>query len=352
MRVAIPLLVLLALTACRVTEPDELDFSSWVQPVPRDGILMDSAWYTWGGSMVRGSDGRCYLFCARWPRSKGFRGWLEYSEIALATADNPTGPYHYMETVLTGRGDEYWDATAAHNPHIKAFDGKYYLYYISNHYQDLGMDAWHNRIYTQRIGVAIADDPSGPWQRLDKPVLDLQPGKAAHGYVVNPSVAEGPDGQYYMLFKTRPDGSEKEYGKVFTTIHAMATAPTPTGPFTIADQPVFTEGTGEDPYLWVQDGRFYALVKDMYGEFTGEKSLVLFTSPDGKSWHPAAHPLAMPLRITWADGGVDSLQHLERPQLWLDPERRQGVLFCAASYADPQRNRDWNTFNVQIPLRW
>ncbi|MEZ4899375.1 MAG: glycoside hydrolase family protein [Saprospiraceae bacterium] len=343
--------VVVLLVACHSVK-DQLDFNHWVQPVPRHSVLIDTAWYTWGGSMVSGPDGRYYLFYARWSRDTGFRGWLANSEIALATADDPSGPYVFQKTVLTGRGDDFWDATAAHNPHIKHFGHKYYLYYISNHYRDLGMDEWHNRIYTQRIGVAIADHPDGPWERLDQPIIELQPGKAAYGYVVNPSVALGPDGIYYLLFKTRPPGSEKEFGKVFTTTHAMATAPSPAGPFTIAEKPIFTEGTGEDPYLWVQDDRFYALVKDMYGQFTGEKSLALFTSVNGQDWQPASHPLAMPLRLTWEDGTVDSLQHLERPQLWIDADGHRGILFCAASYADPARNRDWNTFNVQIPLQW
>lgn len=84
-------------------------------------------------------------------------------------------------------------------------------------------------------------------------------------------------------------------------------------------------------------------VKDMRGAFTNvDKSLALFESTDGIHWDLAKHPLVMAPQINWQEGGIESMQRLERPQLWLNNGVPM-VLFCAAKDGD-------HTFNVHIPL--
>ena len=39
---------------------------------------------------------------------------------------------------------------------------------------------WVNR-NNQRIGVAVADDPNGPWKRFDKPLIDAKPERRTAG---------------------------------------------------------------------------------------------------------------------------------------------------------------------------
>jgi hypothetical protein len=328
---------------------DVSDLKIELLPVPKSAILAESDYNVWGSSMVRTDDGICHLFYTRWPGDSTFRGWLKYSEVAYATSKSPTGPYHFQGIVLEGFGQGNWNEEAAHNPHIKKFGDKYYLYFISHTKEERGLSDWLNHIFGQRIGVAIADHPAGPWTVMPEPLIDYQEGKPAYGYMVNPSVCERPDGTYLMMFKARKKNAEQS--NKFDPIHCLATAPTPIGPFTIADETLLTEYTAEDPFVWYQYGRYYALVKDMYAKYTGHKALALFKSPDGLNWEPSENILVSKTQIEWEDGSSWELQNLERPQIWFDDQGMPAVLFCAARVKDPKVSGMTNTFNVHIPLK-
>ena len=205
--------------------------------------------------------------------------------------------------------------------------------------------------YSQRIGVAVADDPGGPWTVSDAPLIDYQEGKPAHGYMVNPSVCKKPDGEYLMMFKTRPESSGAT--KKFNAIQCLATALTPSGPFIIAENPVLTEYTAEDPYVWAQNGSYYAIVDDQYGEYLGFHGLALFESPDGYEWQVSEHQLVSKTELRWEDGTLSQLRHLERPQLWFDEQGQPAMLFCAMKLmpSDLKGLDTTLTANVHIPLK-
>lgn len=320
-----------------------------ILPVSEQSVLKNPDYNIWGGSMVQTEDGICHLFYTRWPKDSTFQGWLKYSDIVYATAENPLGPYTDKEVLLTGFGPGHWNEEAAHNPHIKKFGDNYYLYFISHRKEDLGLSDWMNHIFTQRIGVAVANHPEGPWKVLPEPLIDYQEGKPAHGYMVNPSVCETPDGKYLMMFKARKPGAEKS-GK-FDPIHCLATAPTPTGPFTIAEETLLTEATAEDPFLWHQNEKYYSIVKDMYAHYTGHKSLALFESEDGLNWGPAKNIMVSKTEIVWESGDTTFLSNLERPQIWFNDQGEPAVLFCAVREKDKDGKLIYPTYNVHIPLK-
>jgi hypothetical protein len=133
-------------------------------------------------------------------------------------------------------------------------------------------------------------------------------------------------------------------------LHAVATSASPAGPFTKHPKPVFVkEGVAfaaEDPFIWTSGGRYWAIVKDNAGHFTGSgKSTALFESADGLDWRPAKHPLVATTEITWDDGRKQKLNSLERPQLYFE-EGRPVVLMFAVD----ENNKREHSFNVRIPL--
>jgi len=301
--------------------------------------------------MVRTGDGICHLFYSRWSKEFEFKDWIFRSEIAYATANQPDGPYTFQKVALSGRGENFWDKNMAHNTHIKKFGDHYYLYFVSHNAGDLGLGERMNHIISQRIGVAVADAPAGPWKVCDQPLVDLQEGKAAHGYVTNPSVCRRPDGTYLMMMKSRPQNWQDS--KKFNAIHCIATAPAPDGPFTIAERPVLTESTAEDPFIWYQHDRYYAIVDDQYGNYLGVKGLAQFESMDGFTWGPSDDILVSKVEIRWDDQSLTPLKHLERPQLWFNEEGQPAMLFLAAQQRlnDETGNMELHSFNVHIPLR-
>lgn len=334
-----------------------LDFTSLIQPVPLEAHLESPDYNIWCSSMVRDDKGICHLYYSRWPRQLGHFAWVTHSEVAHAVADDPLGPYRHVEVVLPPRKGNFWDSACTHNPTVHYFEGKYYLYYMglnadAEFRADISMEdpAWWSYRNSQRIGVAVADDPAGPWKRSDQPCIDVSSDLAAPDslLVSNPAVTQMPGGEYLMIYKAVGRDHCLPFGG--PVVHLSAVGESPLGPFKKRMEPIFTaEGNNfpaEDPYIWYHQPHqcYYAIVKDMSGSFTGcGQSLALFISHDGRVWEPAPNVLVCDLRLHWADGRVDQMAHLERPQLWIEKGVPQ-VLFLAAAH-------NYNhSFNIHLPL--
>lgn len=329
----------------------DMDLHAMLAAVPESAKFIDEEYYIWGGSMVRAADGKCHLLYSRWPRELGHNAWVTHSEIAHAVADKPLGPYHHVDVALPARGADFWDGLCTHNPTVHEFEGRYYLYYMGTTgdgraLKQLNMVHRNN----QRIGVAVADHPSGPWKRSDTPLIDTSADKDAPDALMtsNPSICRRADGSFLLVYKAV--GKKYELPNGGPVVHLVATSDSPVGPFEKHSSPVFTvpgeRFPAEDPYVWAQDGCLWAIVKDFRGHFTrAGKSLALFTSEDGLNWAPARSPLVSRIEVTWRRQGLQQLYSLERPQLWLENGVPR-VLFCAAD-EDDQRT---HSFNVHIPL--
>lgn len=326
--------------------PDEdiigMDFNALMEPVSKNSVLKVEGYYTWGGSMARTEDGKCHLIFSMWPKETGFNGWVTHSVLGYAVADDPLGPYVYKGLALSGSGNDNWDADVIHNPTMIEYEGKYYLYYMGNKGNG---QFWNNR-NNQRIGVAVANHPSGPWVRNEEPVIDVSVGEWDHLMTSNPTVTLGPDGKVVMVYKGVGEGTMPVGGPV---VCGVAMADHPLGPFEKVAGPIMTNPHNnwsvEDPFMWYQDDRYYALVKDFQGHFTkqGKNTVALFESNDAINWNPSIYPYAFSTEIRWSDGTYTDVGKLERPQLWLE-DGVPKVLFCAVLH-------NGETYNVHIPLR-
>jgi hypothetical protein len=205
----------------------------------------------------------------------------------------------------------------------------------------------------QRIGVAIADNPNGPWSRLQKPIIDVSPDPSAPDSLCtsNPSITQGRDGRYYLLYKGV--GRQKPLPFGGPVVHLMAVSKSPTGPFRKELKPLFTIAGNsfpfEDPFLWFDRERdtYFTILKDNHGVTSGPKqsSLVLFESHDALDWHPAEHPFIDNLELHWRDRPVQHVEAMERPQLMFDSFGRPAILTVAT------KDGSATTYNVRIPLR-
>ncbi|MEM9829319.1 MAG: glycoside hydrolase family protein [Bacteroidota bacterium] len=326
--------------------------------VARESVFVNDSLSIWGGSLVKGEDGLYHMYYSRWPKRLGW-AWVTDSEIAHAVATSPFGPFEFKDVALGRTGKEEWDGWCTHNPTVHKFGGKYYLYYMGNTGEGEVVNSpgqptlnWQHR-NNQRIGVAVADSPDGPWKRFAKPVLDITYGDSlAHDALMtsNPSVCQRPDGGYLMVYKA--------VGKKFPApnggpvVHMIATSDSPTGPFKKYDQPIFTfEGErfpAEDPYVWYQDSKYRAIVKRIKHEGNQRHfSLVHYDSKDGFNWQPADHFEISERIFTWENGKTQQFDHLERPQVFIE-NGEPVALLCAADTIDENNVR--HSFNVQIPL--
>ncbi len=353
--------VLLLTIACLLALPSQqvvsnpgatvqgLDFTRLIpKALAKSAMFRQPGYCLWDPCLVEGSDGQFYLFYSRWPAKLGFDAWCTHAEIAFATATNAAGPYNYDGVALPARGETFWDGHAVFNTDVVCISNKFYLYYTGNRGTTnwaadraipMASEEWWVHRNNQRIGVAVANAPRGPWRRFDEPLMDVGP--AFGQTIINvPNLVIKPEGGFRLYYKTLVEGPGRFGSGVF---HFGADADSPLGPFVRHPEPMVNKNKLlpevkkpfvfhiDDHFEWIQEGRYYAIVKDHDAPFLTEhgRSLLLFDSPDGRRWQPARHPLVQGFSLQWDDGVRQDFTRLEMPKL-LFQNGRPTVLSLAA----------------------
>lgn len=333
-----------------------MNFASKILPLKRRSVFALDDFFVWCSTAQKDGNGSLYhMIFSKWPKEKGFDAWVTDSSLGHAVSVSPDGPYQYTGDLnLIGNHAEVF-----HNPTMIQHGDRYYLYFMQTSgtsmdgqkslMTDTGDTHWWVHRNNQRIGVAWAEHPAGPWHSSDTPVIDVTPGCWDGLMVSNPTVTIGGDGRIYMVYKGVAQGTPPAGGAV---VCGVARAEHPMGLFEKIKGPIMVNPENpwsvEDPYIWFQDGHFYALVKDFQGFFTktGSVSAALFESRDGIDWQPSANPLTFTLDFIWADGERQHADALERPQL-VFVDNKAVALLCAFS---PDKSRK-DSMNVQFMLR-
>ncbi|MCB0688356.1 MAG: family 43 glycosylhydrolase, partial [Saprospiraceae bacterium] len=315
---------------------DALFIRDYIQPVTDENIFSDPEYYNWGSSIVRDDQGMYHLFYARWRRDLHFTGWLTHSEIAHAVSEHPWGPWEYKETVLKGRRGNHWDAITAHNPKIKFFNGKYYLYYISTNAGGKTLtesqlvetaktgythENWKPLREHQRTGVAAANSLDGPWVRPEQPLIE--PSGPITTLTVNPAITQGPDGKFYLIVKGDKPNEER-----FIRNQAIAISDHPDGPFIMQDKPVIDYLDTEDMSLWY-DPEY----QHYYGVFHAHSFIGMVSSRDGKNWRKATEYVLTQKKILQANGDTLVPERMERPFVFYE-DGKPVVLSVAVKKGD------------------
>jgi hypothetical protein len=298
------------------SKKDISSFAKRLKPLGR--ILELEGYYVWGTSPIVAPDGRIHVFFSRWDAKKGMGGWINGSEIAHAVADKPEGPYSEIETILAPRGVGFFDGTTCHNPHIQYVDGKYCLFYIGNS---------NKKTDTKRIGLATSDSLNGPWNRLDKPLLDAGLEGAWDDHCTsNPAFLKHPNGQYWLYYKSwNTDEYEHPVDPAIrgNRKYGLAIADKLEGPYVkYSGNPILdysklgNNRQLEDGNVFMENGRFYMLARDM-GRFDHEVGIIL-ESDDGIHWSEPkisyfgySHYLSQPP----APSNLKKYGRFERPQI-------------------------------------
>ena len=355
-------------------------------------VLNDPNRFVWGASVVKGYDGKYHMLYSTWECGDSlppFRNsWVLLSKIAYAVSDYPDRDFRFQKIVLRGRASDgdtsAWDAQMVHNPHLKKFNGKYYLYYVGS--KDPGVQpkgskgeklSKRNRVQqNQCIGVIVFDSfedlMKGNFKRPDKPALSprtrVKPDNVVNPspegtkplpdnlIVVNPSVVQRPsDGRFLLYFKGNL------YNPNWRGVHGVAVSDSPTGPFVPTNRFVFdirnedgTIASGEDPYVWYhkKHKKFYAVLKDFTGKMTsGKPGLAILESLNGIDWEKPYNSFFMKKQVVLESGDTIKVANLERPQFLIGDKGNPKVLFAACSLGSVGNKKDGSTFNVHIPLR-
>jgi beta-xylosidase len=128
--------------------------------------------------------GKFYMY----PTSDGFRDWLGTYFKAFSSSDLVN--WRDEGVILDLSKDVTWAKSRAWAPCIaeKKIDGqyKYFFYYCAE----------------QKIGVAVSDNPTGPFVDIGQPLIDKRPdGFSKKGQVIDPDVFKDPQsGKYYLYW--------------------------------------------------------------------------------------------------------------------------------------------------------
>lgn len=291
-------------------------------PVKKESGFMMEGYYVWCGSVFY-ENGIFYMFAARWPEEKLFPdGYMNNSEIVLATTDSLDKPFEFKKVVISKRSGGYWDSGMAHNPCVTKIDDKYVMYYIGT----------PDGSYEKRaIGYACAKSLDGEWERQDMPInLPVNAN--------NPSVIIDDDGSVLLYFR---DGKLKV---------SVARAERFDGEYIVENDNLFPDGGVEDMFVFRNNGRYEMFAEDAHGAYTGQdKAGVYFVSSDGINWEPYEKPLAYGFEVEYTDGTEIILQRRERPQiLWVEDKT---YLFNAAKSGGTDKLTGGHTWNMVQQFR-
>ena len=336
----------------RAVDPQRrpIAFRDRLLPAPVNGGLRDPNYWIWCGSVTRGNDGQYHMFASRWPRGLSFQPhWLTNSEVVHAVSGTPEGPFAFSDVALPPRGEEFWDGKMTHNPVVVQRDGRFHVFYTGTTYRgpsptpetQITVDS-PKKLEAhrgERIGLASADSPYGPWRRRDEPVLDVRPGTWEQFLLSNPAPLPLTDGSLLLYYK----GVER-LGK-----HAIgvARATSLAGPYErLSDEP-FPVGVGaEDPTMWFENGRYHALMLD-HGRLFSDKGIYHATSADGLHWETAPNPVAVTKDYAWSDDVPRRMLSTERPQVLV----QDGVATHLFLATGGDVGGEHHTWNQVIPLK-
>jgi len=327
------------------------EFHDRLLPAPMDGGFKMDGYWVWCGSVIKGDDGKYHMFASRWPKTTGFGPyWLTNSEIVHAVSDKPGGPYKFSEVALPPRDSQYWDGQMTHNPAIRKYKDTYLLYYTGTTYNG-ARPGPNNRVTDEtpltvyaheheRIGLATSKTPYGPWKRLDKPILDVRPNSWEQYLVSNAAPVVLPNGKVMVYYK----GVER------LTVNAvgLAIANRFDGEYKrVSDKPLNMGIGAEDPFIWIEKGKYKALMLDTNRKYSPDKEIFYATSDDGIKWQVPASPIAVSRNILWADGKMRKMNSTERPHVLFENGKPAYVFFATGETVNGERF----TWNMSIPLK-
>ncbi|QYY35277.1 glycoside hydrolase family protein [Ruficoccus sp. ZRK36] len=338
---------------------------SFLPASKHSGFSMEDYW-VWCPSVARDDDGRYHMFASRWPKQVPFNpGWLTHSEVVRAVSDTAEGPYVFQEVVLPARGPDYWDGSMTHNPSIaRAKDGTWLLYYTGTQKEHregvaenteaikldkISTDEREARAHrNQRIGLATAPEITGPWTRLNQPILEPRLDCWDSLMVTNPAPCVEADGSLLLLYKSVLYRGDKMH-------LGVCRAQDYHGPYQrLSDEPILTFGGRddvEDPFVWVEGGRYHSIMKDVKGGIGGHPGGGIYVqSDDGVNWRLTQDVHAYSRTIRWQDGTRTVQDFLERPGLILGPDNRPRYFTAATATGASSSRMLKRSWNVVIPI--
>lgn len=269
----------------------------------------------WDGGVIKGDDGKYYMFGSRWSDKLGFEGWAE-SQAVYAVSDNLYGPYEDKGVLWP----DYCDG-AGHNvfPYVLCEsdplyqEGYRYAVSVSDVHKGVGFSG-----YSPANGsIHIAKDISGPWELVDNGNNGIMKTSRDMG-MVNVSVAVNPQGGYVAI---------NRYGDI-------ATADSLADEWTVHVKGLWSQVPGmpesakcvEDAVTWYSNGMFHIVVNKWDARIayylTSENGIDDWQLRTGAAYTPDNDFLK------YEDGTVNNWYKVERPNVYIEDGSVKAMIFA------------------------
>ena len=259
-------------------------FSKSLEPIKYIIDAEEGVW-NWGMAPMYDSKGLLHVFMSVIPNDGS---WIKNSKIVHFTAQNPEGPYTFVENSLVSEEASY------HNPQISKVGDTYVLVYLLNKYKENGS--------FQEVGIATTNSLDSAWVESSlNPVIPAS-GKMNGANIIhasNPTFVCTPEGKYRIYYKSMTDKAKPHFREI-----SFAESDKLEGPYVnYENNPVISfadKGVDiEDPYAFYYNGMYYMITEDRTGVANlyakhpiaqkkikpgGRRPGLLFKSKDGIHW--------------------------------------------------------------------
>ncbi len=335
----------------------------------------------WGASCVKGPDNKYHLFFSQWEEDAPHAAWVISCKVMHAVADDITGPYKVVGTALEGQGGDAWDAWTIHNPTVAEVDGKYVLLYLGssgknieytaqelsdlllsveenptnipkdNHIMEkFGLQnltkeefdnkmwqAYHGVVLSQRVGMAIADTPYGPWQRVGTtPIIDVGENNTWDSALTsNPAFIKTPDNRYIIYYKGCNRQGWDSVDSPVNRCYGLAIADNLEGPYikhkenpTIDYSKFKKNAQLEDASVFFYKDQYHMIARDMGME--DHVRGIIMSSDDGIHFNDPVKSYSGVTAYTKEPiYGLGREGRYERPQIYMEDGKPKAVFMAA-----------------------
>lgn len=288
-----------------------------VGPRDQDNGLEDrnlESYTYWDGGIIKGDDGRFYMFGSRWPERLGHEGWFQ-SEAIYAVSDNLYGPYEDKGVLwpdyYDGAGHNVFSFCICENDPLYE-EGYRYAVCVSDVHKGVGYAG-----YSPANGsIHIAKDIEGPWELVDNGNNGVMKTSRDMG-LVNVSIAVNPNGGYVAI---------NRYGDIATTDSLK-------DQWTVHVKGLWSQVPGmpvsaqcvEDAVTWYSNGMFHIVVNKWDARIayylTSENGI------DGWQLHTGAAYTPDHDFIRYEDGTVNNWYKVERPNVYIENDTVKAMIF-------------------------
>ena len=301
--------------------PDELKIPNY-RTTDLEGIGYDLKLERQDPSNVIKVDDSYYVWYAQ--RDTGLHSCA--STIYYATSEDGLHWRSKGEAIGKGKKGE-WDSFGVITPYVAAINGKYYLYYtgtsVEKEFVPRGPDAT-----LKHIGVALADNPDGPWKKFGQnPVLSPGQGDVWDNVLVDDAHIIVRNGKYWFYYK-----GDHRSGGPRNTKWGLAIGDQPTGPFVRhAGNPLIG---GHTVCVWPHRDGVAALV-----DKAGPERFTVQWSPDGIHFERAA-------RLGQVHTGCGPYD----PDAFTDTENGGGISWGVAQHRDPSIGKNVHIIRFDVDM--